>query len=123
MKLAALFGAAAAVTLVAVAGLTASTAVPATHLGAADGAGPTAAQLAPAVCASLPLTTITGPEGTEQADLVLGTAAADNLRGKNRQDCLVGGNGNDILNGGPGVDVCVGGNGADTFAACETQIP
>ena len=123
MKLAALLGGVAAITLAAVAGLTATTAVPATHLGAADGAAPTAAELAPAACAALPLSTITGAEGTEQADLVLGTAGADTLRGKNRDDCLVGGDGNDSLNGGPGIDICIGGNGADTFVACETQIP
>jgi Ca2+-binding RTX toxin-like protein len=123
MRLAALLAALLAVALVSVAALTASVSVPVSHLGGEVAAAPSPAELAPAACAGLPLTSLTGPEGTGEADLVLGTAAGEQLRGKNRADCLVGGDGDDDLNGGPGIDVCIGGAGTDTYTACETQLP
>jgi Ca2+-binding RTX toxin-like protein len=75
-------------------------------------------------CAGITVTVlVTGGNGGNTADLVLGTAAANTLRGNNRNDCIVGGGGNDSLRGDAGVDVCIGGPGTDTFqATCETQI-
>ena len=60
--------------------------------------------------------------GTNAAELVLGSAGVDTMDGKAGTDCLVGGAGNDAITGGAGTDVCIGGPGTDTFATCETQI-
>jgi Ca2+-binding RTX toxin-like protein len=75
-------------------------------------------------CAGITVTTlVTGGNGGNTFDLVLGTAAANTLRGMARNDCIVGGGGNDSLRGDAGTDVCIGGPGTDTFhASCETQI-
>ena len=60
--------------------------------------------------------------GTNAAELVLGSAGVDTMDGKAGNDCIVGGAGNDAITGGSGTDVCIGGPGTDTFATCETQI-
>ena len=60
--------------------------------------------------------------GTNAAELVLGSAGVDTMDGKAGTDCLVGGAGNDAITGGAGTDVCIGGPGTDTFTTCETQI-
>ena len=75
-------------------------------------------------CAGITVTVlVTGGNGGNGADLVLGTAAANTLRGNGGSDCIVGGGGNDSLRGDAGTDVCIGGPGTDTFhATCETQI-
>lgn len=66
---------------------------------------------------------VTGGNGSNADELILGTAGADTLRGFNGNDCIVGGGGNDALRGDGGTDVCIGGPGTDTFnATCETQI-
>ena len=77
----------------------------------------------PSACSGVSVTNLViGGNGTNAADLVLGSAGIDNLQGKNATDCLVGGAGDDTLNGGNGNDVCIGGPGTDTFTNCETQI-
>ena len=60
--------------------------------------------------------------GSNSAELVLGSAGVDTMDGKAGNDCIVGGGGNDAITGGSGTDVCIGGPGTDTFATCETQI-
>ena len=78
----------------------------------------------PAACAGVTVTNlVVGGNGSNAADLLLGSAAADTLMGKNAGDCLVGGAGDDALNGGNGNDVCIGGPGSDTFTGCETAVP
>ena len=88
-----------------------------------------ATELAPAACASLPLTTVAFGSGGGGNDLVLGTAAGETLTGNGGTDCVVGGAGNDTLWGNSGSgDVCIGGDGNDTFgffgflSGCETTI-
>jgi Ca2+-binding RTX toxin-like protein len=66
---------------------------------------------------------VTGVNGSNASELILGTGAAESFRGQNGDDCIVGGGGNDTLRADGGNDVCIGGPGTDTFhASCETQI-
>lgn len=66
---------------------------------------------------------VTGGNGGNPDELILGTAAGETLRGFNGNDCIVAGGGDDTLRGDGGTDVCIGGPGTDTFhATCETQI-
>jgi len=85
--------------------------------------------LKPTECAALTLTTIvvcplTGTcNGTNAAELILGSVNGQTINGRNGDDCILGGAGNDTINGGAGTDVCIGGPGTDTFNKnCETQI-
>ena len=83
----------------------------------------TANTLKPSACAALTLTAVASVNGSNPAELVLGTGAADTMRGNQNDDCMIGGGGNDNLRGDNGTDVCIGGAGTDTFhATCETQI-
>ena len=75
-------------------------------------------------CNGITLTAIvTGVNGTNASELIVGTGASQSFRGQNGNDCILGGGGNDTLRGDGGTDVCIGGPGTDTFhATCETQI-
>jgi len=89
----------------------------------------TANDLKPPECSHLDLVNIvTGRNGTQENDLMLGTAGDDVLDGKQGDDCIVGGAGNDILRGkqgddvligGPGIDECVGNQGNNVYIDCE----
>ena len=85
----------------------------------------TAADLKPAACDGLYLTSVvTGSgviTGTPGNDLIIGGAGPDTIDGLGGDDCILGGNGDDLITGGDGMDVCVGGPGADTFTTCETE--
>lgn len=66
---------------------------------------------------------VTGTNGSNADELILGSAAGESFRGFNGDDCIVGGGGNDTLRADGGTDVCIGGPGTDTFhGTCETQI-
>ena len=80
--------------------------------------------LAPTDCSALTLANLViGNNGTNQADLLVGSAAGTDMDGSQGSDCVLGGGGNDTLRGSQGTDVCVGGPGTDTFhPSCETQI-
>jgi len=66
---------------------------------------------------------VTGVNGGNANELIVGTGAAESFRGFNGDDCIVGGGGDDTLRADGGTDVCIGGPGTDTFhATCETQI-
>lgn len=88
----------------------------------------TANALKPPECAALNLVRIVvcpsgggNCNGTNQADLVLGSPNVDNINGRQGNDCILGGGGDDTINGFVGNnDVCIGGPGNDTFLACET---
>ena len=90
----------------------------------------TVAQLAPAICSGMGLTTLRlGVNGGSGNDLVLGTAGDDTLSGNGGADCILGGGGNDtlfgnggndVIDGGPGTDSCDGGTGTDAAYNCET---
>jgi len=75
-------------------------------------------------CNGITLTVlVTGVNGGNPNELIVGTGAVESFRGFNGDDCIVGGGGNDTLRGDGGTDVCIGGPGTDTFhATCETQI-
>lgn len=75
-------------------------------------------------CNGITLTVlVTGVNGGNANELIVGTGAVESFRGFNGDDCIVGGGGNDTLRGDGGTDVCIGGPGTDTFhATCETQI-
>ena len=102
---------------------TAANAVPASRADAVA-QSITANALKPSACSALALTAIvTGTNGGNGNDLLLGSGAADTMRGNQGNDCMLGGGGNDNLRGDNGTDVCIGGAGTDTFhATCETQI-
>jgi Ca2+-binding RTX toxin-like protein len=105
-------------------GLTAANSVATSRAGDSSQAV-TAEDLKPSPdCDGITLTTVVaGANGTNGADLLLGTAGVDNLDGKGGDDCILGGGGNDNLRGSGGTDVCIGGAGVDTFhPSCETQI-
>ncbi len=68
-----------------------------------------------------PTSIVTGNNGTNASDLILGTNARQTIRGRGGDDCIVGGGGNDRLRGDAGTDVCIGGPGNDTFNRCEYQ--
>lgn len=74
-------------------------------------------------CNAITLTVlVTGVNGGNANELIVGTGAVESFRGFNGDDCIVGGGGNDTLRGDAGTDVCIGGPGTDTFhATCETQ--
>jgi hypothetical protein len=75
---------------------------------------PTANEMKPSECDALDLTTIvTGGNGTNGNDLILGTAGNDNINGKQGDDCIVGGDGDDRIKGGQDNDVLLGGAGDD----------
>ncbi len=80
--------------------------------------------LKPTQCNALNLTNLVtgGANGSNGADLILGTAGADSINGGNGDDCILGGDGNDTLRGQGGADVCDGGAGTDTFLFCETTL-
>jgi hypothetical protein len=105
---------------------TAANSVPATRAGISSRSiGPR--DLAPATCASLVLTNIvTGSgiiNGTNAADLMLGSSGIDTMTAGNGNDCVLGGGGADTISGGLGTDVCIGGPGIDVIdVTCETQI-
>ena len=106
--------------------LTAANSVPPTRAGV-DSRSISADDLKPVACAAITLTNVvTGSgtfNGTNSADLVLGSAGVDTIRGRNGDDCILGGAGNDSLRGDGGTDVCIGDPGTDTFhATCEIQI-
>ena len=101
---------------------TAANAVPASRADART-QSITANALKPSSCAALALTAVALVNGSNPAELVLGTGAADTMRGNQSDDCILGGGGNDSLRGDNGTDVCIGGPGTDTFHnTCETQI-
>jgi len=101
---------------------TAANAVPASRADART-QSITANTVKPSACAALTLTAVVSVNGSNPAELVLGTGAADTMRGNQSDDCMIGGGGNDNLRGDNGTDVCIGGPGTDTFhATCETQI-
>ncbi len=103
--------------------LAATNSVPATKAGRATSAIGVN-NLKPSQCAAPNLTAIVvGTNGTNAAELQLGSAAGQTMNAGGRDDCVLGGGGNDALRGQAGVDVCIGGPGVDTFnATCETQI-
>jgi Ca2+-binding RTX toxin-like protein len=109
---------------VLVSALAAANTVPATKAGRRTSAITVDSLKPKPACAGITVAVlVTGGNGANTFDLVLGTAGPDTLRGNNRDDCIVGGGGNDSLRGDAGVDVCIGGPGTDTFqASCETQI-
>lgn len=73
--------------------------------------GVTANDLKPPECSHLDLVNIvTGRNGTQENDLMLGTAGNDVLDGKQ---------GDDVLIGGPGIDECVGNQGNNVYIDCE----
>jgi hypothetical protein len=86
----------------------------------------TAAALAPAGCAGVPVSSLAVGDGDFTAgglhQLVLGGPAPQSITGTPGDDCIVGGAGADTLDGGGGTDVCIG-NAATTFVACATQFP
>jgi Ca2+-binding RTX toxin-like protein len=118
----ALLGAGALVVAGLAPALTASNPVPATNMGQSTLAvSPNT--LKPIACAALALASITGANGTNANDLVLGTARGQVLHGHKGDDCVLGGGGNDDLRGDQDMDICIGGPGTDSFdASCETQI-
>ena len=61
------------------------------------------------------LTTVSGPDGNDQANTLTGTAAADTIRGYGGADVIDGGAGNDTLYGGAGDDRLIGGAGDDVL--------
>jgi hypothetical protein len=85
--------------------------------------------LKPAECAALTLTNIVvcpsgggACNGTNAADLILGSPAIDDIQGDKGNDCILGGGGDDTIRGDQGTDVCDGGPGNDSFhPTCETQ--
>lgn len=84
-------------------------------------------ELKPAECAGITLNAIvvcTGGNcnGTNAAELIIGTAGYDNIKGKNGDDCIVSGGGDDDISGDNGTDVCIGGPGNDIFNKCEVEI-
>jgi len=92
--------------------------------------------LKPAICNHINLTNLVSGSGTVNgsnlADLILGSAGNDTLNGRAGDDCLLGGAGNDqifgnagqdVLIGGDGFDICVGGGGTDIFdSSCEIHF-
>jgi Ca2+-binding RTX toxin-like protein len=58
---------------------------------------------------------MTDVNGTNQADILIGTVNSDTISGGNGNDQLSGGAGNDVLNGGNGIDTLDGGVGDDTL--------
>jgi Ca2+-binding RTX toxin-like protein len=93
----------------------------------------TANDLAPAICASLPLVNVvTGAgtiNGTAGNDLILGTSGSNTINGNEGADCILGGggddtingnDGNDVIDGGSGSDACDGGLGINTLTGCES---
>jgi Ca2+-binding RTX toxin-like protein len=102
--------------------LTASNPVPATNLGqTSTPVSPN--DLKPLACAGLDLTSVTGPNGDNANNLVLGTVRGQVLHGHKGDDCILGGAGDDSLRGDQDTDVCIGGPGVDSFdSSCETQI-
>lgn len=111
-----------------IAAAAAANSVPATRMGRST-RPITINDVKPTECAAIALVNLVtcsggNCNGTNQADLILGSANVDNINARGGLDCVLGGGGNDAINGGPGNgDVCIGGPGlADTFAGCETQI-
>jgi signal peptidase I len=100
-----LFAAAATLTVT----FTASTSVPASRAGASTYARQVA-QLAPAGCGSLALTTIVQGSGTFSNNvshaLVLGSANRDTITDSGQGNCIVGGGGNDRVTG-TATDICI----------------
>jgi Ca2+-binding RTX toxin-like protein len=115
-----------AVGLVLISVLAATNTVPASKAGLVQSAISVDAQKPKPDCNGITVTTLlTGSgnvNGTNAAELFVGSAGVDNLDGKAGTDCIVGGGGNDAITGGAGTDVCIGGPGTDTFTSCETQI-
>lgn len=114
----------ASVGLVLISALAATNSVPSSNAGQSV-SGITVDQLKPQPdCNGITVTVlVTGGNGGNANELILGTAAGESLRGFNGDDCIVGGAGDDTLRGDGGTDVCIGGPGTDTFhATCETQI-
>jgi Ca2+-binding RTX toxin-like protein len=116
----------AAVGLVLISALAATNTVPGSNAGANASAISVDAKKPKPDCNGITVTALlTGSgtvNGTNAAELFLGSAGVDNLDGKAGNDCIVGGAGNDAITGGSGTDVCIGGPGTDTFTTCETQI-
>lgn len=112
--------------LVVVSALAATNSVPNTNVGLSQGAVAVDDLKPRPDCNGITVSNlVTGGNGGNADDLVLGTAGPDTgpLRGQNGNDCIVGGGGNDSLRGDGGADVCIGGAGTDTFhSTCETQI-
>jgi Ca2+-binding RTX toxin-like protein len=112
--------------LVVISALAATNSVPGTNAGLSQGGIPVDDLKPRPDCDGVAVANlVTGGNGGNGDDLVLGTAGADAgpLRGQNGSDCIVGGGGNDSLRGDGGTDVCIGGPGTDTFhSTCETQI-
>ena len=112
--------------LVVISALAATNSVPGTNVGLSQGAIAVDDLKPKPDCNGITVANlVTGGNGGNAADLVLGTAGADAgpLRGQNGNDCIVGGGGNDSLRGDGGTDVCIGGPGTDTVhSTCETQI-
>jgi len=114
----------ASVGLVLISALAATNSVPGSNAGQSI-SGITVDRLKPQPdCNGITVTAlVTGGNGGNADELILGTAAGESLRGLSGNDCIVGGGGNDTLRGDAGTDVCIGGPGTDTFqATCETQI-
>jgi Ca2+-binding RTX toxin-like protein len=60
-------------------------------------------------------TDTTRSDGTNIADLLIGSWLNDKFKGLEGQDTLIGGYGQDVLDGGKGQDLCYGGQHADTL--------
>ena len=77
--------------------------------------------VAPSECSGVGVSTIvSGTNGGNGSDLVLGTSAAEKMDGAKANDCVMGGAGDDDISGGAGTDVCIGGPGTDKFnGSCE----
>ncbi|MBX9774702.1 MAG: cadherin-like domain-containing protein [Xanthobacteraceae bacterium] len=60
-------------------------------------------------------------DGTNSADVLVGTSVGDVVNGGNGNDTLLGEGGSDTLNGGNGDDTLVGGEGNDTLNGANGQ--
>ena len=116
------------ITVAAATAFTAGNTVPASHAGA-TAQTKQLAQLAPALCSSLALSTLVTPAGSYSgatpSELILGpnVSGSISLKGSGGDDCIVAGGGsgtNNALDGGSGTNVCIGSPTAksNTFKNC-----
>lgn len=103
------------------AGFTASTNVPASHVGSSVQAG-TIAQLRPTGCSSLTLSSLVAASGTftntASHALIVGTSGVDKITDDGSDNCIVGGGGKDTVKASPS-DVCiVGPTKGATYTGC-----
>ena len=101
---------------------TASTKVPASFAGTSL-QPPRVAQLVPAGCDGLNLTSLVQGSGTfttaASRPLILGSASADRLTSSGSYSCIVAGGGSDSMTGSA-TDICVTGPTAGTAGACAS---